>query len=142
MALQPFFSDSAAKAAVDAVAALCNSGTIKIYDGTKPVGANTAISGNTLLATLTFSSTAFGASSAAGSDGSKIVTATANTITDDSSADATSTATWFRALQSDGTTAVFDGTVGASGCDLNLASASIVSGEDVSVTSLTITLTE
>jgi hypothetical protein len=142
MALAPFFADNAAKAAVDAVAALCNSGTLKIYDGTKPTDANTAISGNTLLATLTFSSTAFAASSASGSAGSKVVTATANTITDDSSADATSTATWFRVLKSDGTTAVFDGTVGTSGCDLNLASTSIVAGEDVSVTSLTITMTE
>lgn len=142
MALAPFFSDEAAQAAVDAVAALCNSGSIKIYDGTKPTDANTAISGNTLLATLTLSSTAFGASSAAGSAGSKVVTATANTITDDSSADNTGTASWFRVLKSDGSSKVFDGTVGTSGCDLNLASTSIVSGEDVSVTSFTITLTE
>ena len=142
MSPNPFFSDSAAKAAVDAVAALCNSGTLKIYTGTQPADANTAISGNTLLGTLTFSSTAFAASSASGSAGSKVVTATANTITDDSSADNTGTATWFRVLKSDGTTAVFDGTVGTSGCDLNLASTSIVSGEDISVTSLTITITE
>ena len=85
MANNPFFSDEAAKAAVDAVAALCNTGTLKIYTGTQPTDANTALGAQTLLATLTLSSTAFGASSASGSAGSKIVTATANTITDDSS---------------------------------------------------------
>lgn len=142
MANNPFFSDAAAKAAVDAVAALCNSGTIKVYTGSQPTDANTAVGAQTLLGTLTFSATAFPASSASGSAGSKVVTATANTITDDSSADATGTAAWFRVLKSDGTTVVFDGSVGTSGCDLNLASTSIVSGEDISVTSFTITLIE
>lgn len=138
----PFFSDEAAKAAVDAVAALCNGGSLKIYSGSQPTDANTAIGAQTLLATLTLSATAFAASSASGSAGSKVVTATANTITDDSSADATGTAAWFRVLKSNGTSVVFDGSVGTSGSDLNLASTSIVTGEDVSVTSFTITLTE
>jgi hypothetical protein len=142
MANNPFFSDAATKAAVDAMAVLCNSGTLKIYTGTQPADANTAISGNTLLGTLTFGATAFAASSASGSAGSKIVTATANTITDDSSADATGTASWFRVLKSDGTTVVFDGTVGTSGADLNLATTAIVAGADLSVTSLTITQAE
>jgi hypothetical protein len=137
-----FLSDAAAKAAVDAVAVLCNGGSIKIYGTAQPAGANTATSGQTLLGTLTLSATAFAASSASGSDGSKVVTATANTITDDSSADATGTAVWFRCLKSDGTTVVFDGAVSTSGAELNLASTSIVSGEDISVTSFTITLTE
>jgi hypothetical protein len=135
----PFFSDEAVKAAVDAVAALCNSGTVKIYTGSQPTDANTAVGAQTLLGTLTLASTAFGASSASGSAGSKVVTATANTITDDSSADNTGTAAWFRCLKSNGTSIVFDGSVGTSGCDLNLASTSIVAGEDISVTSFTIT---
>jgi uncharacterized glyoxalase superfamily protein PhnB len=142
MANNPFFSDEAAKAAVDAVAALCNSGTLKIYTGSQPTDANTALGAQTLLATLTLSSTAFAASSASGSAGSKIVTATANTITDDSSADATGTAAWFRVLKSNGTSIVMDGSVGTSGCDLNLATTSIVSGADVAITSFTITMTE
>ena len=107
MANNPFFSDEATKAAVDAVAAKCNSGVIKIYTGTQPAGADTAISGNTLLGTLTFSATAFAASSASGTAPTRVVTATANTITDDSSADNTGTATWFRALKSDATSPVF-----------------------------------
>lgn len=142
MAHTPFFSDEAAQAAVDAVAAKCNSGTLKIYTGSQPTDANTALGSQTLLATLTLSATAFGSSSASGSAGSKVVTATANTITDDSSADATGTAAWFRVLKSDGTSIVFDGSVGTSGADLNLATVSIVAGADVAVTSFTITLTE
>lgn len=142
MANNPFFSDTATKAGVDAMAAKCNSGTLKIYSGTQPTDANTAVSTQTLLATLTFSATAFAASVASGSPGSKVVTATANTITDASSAAATGTASWFRCLQSDGTTIVMDGSVGTSGCDLNLATTSIVAGADVAVTSLTITQVE
>jgi hypothetical protein len=142
MAHTPFFSDEAAQAAVDALCALANSGTIKIYDGSQPTDANTAVGAQVLLATLTLSSTAFGASSASGSAGSKIVTATANTITDDSSADATGTAAWFRVLKSNGTSKVMDGSVGTSGADLNLATVSIVSGADIAITSFTVTMTE
>jgi hypothetical protein len=142
MAHTPFFSDEAAQAAVDALAALCNSGTLKIYDGSQPTDANTALGAQVLLATLTLSSTAFGASSASGSAGSKIVTATANTITDDSSADATGTAAWFRVLKSNGTSKVMDGSVGTSGADLNLATTAIVAGADIAITSFTITMTE
>jgi len=57
-----------------------------------------------------------------------------------SSANATITPTWFRALQSDGTTVVMDGTVGASGCNLNLTGLSggqIISGGNVSVSTFT-----
>lgn len=142
MAHTPFFSDEAAQAAVDALAALCNSGTLKIYDGSQPTDANTALGAQVLLATLTLGSTAFGASSASGSAGSKIVTATANSITDDSSADATGTAAWFRVLKSNGTSKVMDGSVGTSGADLNLATVSIVAGADIAITSFTITMTE
>jgi hypothetical protein len=138
----PFFSDEATKAAVDAVAALCNSGTLKIYTGSQPTDANTALGAQTLLATLTLASTAFGASSASGSAGSKVVTATAATITGDTSADNTGTAAWFRVLKSNGTSIVFDGQVGTSASDLNLVTTSLVAGEDVEISSFTITQLE
>lgn len=142
MANNPFFSDTAVKAAVDAVAALCNSGKLRIYSGSQPTDANTAIGAQVLLAELTLGATAFAASVASGSAGSKVVTATANAITGDSSADNTGTAAWFRVLKSDGTTILFDGTVGTSGCDLNLATTAITAGVAVNVTSFTITQTE
>lgn len=133
MALTPKFSDASANAAADAIAVRCNGGTLKIYDGSQPANANTAVSTQTLLATLTFGSPAFG--------GAVAGVATANAITQDSSADATSTATWFRALTS-GAATVFDGSVGTSGANLNLNATSIVAGAAVSVTAFTLTATE
>jgi len=142
MASNLFLSDTAAKAGCDAVAALANSGTLKIYDGTQAADANTAVGAQVLLATLTFGATAFGASAATGTTPTRKATATANTITGDTSADATGTATWFRLLESNGTTVIMDGSVGTSGCDLNLATTSLVAGVDVEVTSFTLSQPE
>lgn len=107
-------------------------GTIKVYDGTQPTDANTAVTTQVLLATLTLKNPAFGNSSAgvATLDVSGGVSVTAA---------ATGTAAWFRCATSGGST-VFDGSVGASGADLNLNSTSVVSGTSVSVTSGTVTM--
>ena len=134
MALNPKLSDTAANAATDAVTALLNNGYLRIYDGTQAANANTAVGAQVKLAELRFGATAFGAASAG--------IATANAITADSSADATGTATWFRALKSDGTTVVFDGSVGTSGANLNLNSVAISSGAAVSVSAFTYTQSE
>jgi len=134
MANNPFISDAAAKAATDAVCALCNGGTIQVRSGTQPANANAAATG-TLLVTLTFSATAFAPAGAAGGQ------ATANAITAGTVA-TTGTAAWFRALKSDGTTAVFDGSVGTSAADLVLSSVALTAGGQVSVSSFTYTSTE
>lgn len=122
-------------AMADALAALVDAGsaggTIKIYTATQPASANTAISDQTLLATLTFSGTAFGAASGG------VITAAA--ITEDSEADATGTAAWARIADSDGNT-IFDCDVGTSGATINLNTVNIVSGGPVSITSFTITM--
>lgn len=138
MTLSPFFSDTAAKASVEAMVALANGGTLKIYTGSQPTDANTAVGAQTLLGTLSFANPAFGSASASGTAPTRKSTCTANTITDDTSADNTGNAAWFRILKSDGTTVVMDGSVGTTGCDLNLATTSLVSGEDISVTSFTV----
>jgi len=134
MALNPKLSDTAANAATDAVTALLNNGYLRIYDGTQAANANTAVGAQVKLAELRFGATAFGAAAAG--------IATANAITSDSSADATGTATWFRALKSDGTTVVFDGSVGTSGANLNLNSVAISAGAAVSVSAFTYTQSE
>jgi hypothetical protein len=131
MALNPKISNVGANAEADALAVLLNTGYLRIYDGAQPSTADTAISTQVLLAELRFANPAFGA--AANS------VATANAITADSDANATGTATWCRALKSDGTTAVFDGSVGTSGCDLNLGTVSIVLHVAVSITAFTLT---
>lgn len=141
MSTNPFFADAAAKAACDAVAALCNSGFIKVYTGTQPADSNTAISGNTLLGTFSFGSTAFAASSASGTAPTRAATANANSISDVTAGN-TGTATWFRALKTDGTTAVFDGTCGLSSADMIMTDVTITSGEDMGVVSLALSVPE
>lgn len=101
---------------------------LRIYDGTRPATGGTA---TTLLAELTCNATF--APSASGA------VLTLNSITQDSSANASGTATWFRIVKSDGTTHVMDGNVGTSGSDLNLTTTSIVATQPVSVTSFVIT---
>lgn len=133
MANNPQLTNAAASAAADAVVDSIDTGgagKLRIYDGTQAATADTAIGAQVKLAELTFSATAFGAASNG--------VATAAAITQDSSADATGTATWFRVINGSGTT-IFDGTVGTSGADLNLNTTSIVAGAAVSVTSFTYT---
>lgn len=124
-------TNAQASRAADAVTARCNNGSLRIYSGTPPANADAALSGNTLLATLTFGATAFGAASNG--------VATANSITADTNAAATGTATFFRALETGGSVVVFQGDVATTGAELNLSSTSIVAGGTVSVTSLTYT---
>jgi hypothetical protein len=132
MALNPKLAVARRNAALDNILANANSGLLRIYSGTQPTDADTALSGNTLLAELTMNATAF----AAASGGS----ASANAITGDTSADATGTASFFRLLKSDGTTVIMDGSVGTSGANLNLNSVAIQSGAAVTVTSFTVSM--
>ena len=129
-------STESADAMLGALSTLLNSGKIRIYSGTEPNTANTTLSGNTLLAELTFGATAFGAPTASGAD--RIITA--NAITQDSAADATGTATFFRATNTTGTVTYYQGTVGTSGQQLNLTATNIVADGVVSVSSLSITM--
>lgn len=83
--------------------------------------------GDVEVATLTFSNPAFGAASAG--------IATANSITDDSSATGGSTDRFDAEDGAGGD--VFYGSVGVTGADINLSSVAIGAGDTVSVTSLT-----
>jgi hypothetical protein len=122
------YSTALRNAQLDAITtAIGSNGLLRIYNGTRPATGGTA---TTLLAQLALSATAAGAAS------SGVLTFSA--ITNDSSADATGTATWFRITTSGGT-AVIDGDVGTSGSDLNFNTVSFVSGAVIAVTSLTIT---
>lgn len=114
----------------DITAAIGSNGKLRLYSGTQPANVDTALSGNTLLADLALSATA------AGGAASRVLTL--SSITADSSADATGTATFGSLLKSDNTRIV-DFSVGTSEADLNLNTVSIVSGAQVSVSSFTIT---
>jgi hypothetical protein len=85
----------------------------------------------TLLATLTFSNPAFGAAATG--------TATANAITADTSADATGTAASFKIFDGAGAEILL-GSVGTSGQDINFNTVSWTTGDNISVSSLTVTM--
>jgi hypothetical protein len=131
MALNPKLTSLAATTEADAVAALLSNGWLRLYSGVQPSSADEAVTSQVLLAELRFGNPAFGSAS----DG----VAAANAIAGDSSANATGTATWFRCFQSDGTTPVFDGSVGTSTSNLVLNSVAISAGAQVDVTSFTFT---
>ena len=129
-------SNAAANAEAGAFADLLNNGYLRIYDSTggtgQPATVDTAIGSQVLLAELRFAAT----SESDITNG--VITFAA--LTADSSANNTGTATWFRAFSSDGTTAVWDGSVATASATLNLNTTSIVSGAEVSVTSATYTV--
>ncbi len=108
-------------------AAVGSSGLLRIYDGSRPGFGGTATN---LLAEFTLADPF--APGATGGDLSP-------TLPSDVTAGASGTATWFRVLQSDGTTTVMDGDAGEAAADLILNDAAIVEGGTVSVTGWTIT---
>lgn len=123
-----------ANAIADAVAALCDGGTVNIYDGAQPATADTAVTTQTLLATCTFANPAFSAAVAG--------VATAHAITQDASADATGTAAWYRVL-SLGAATVMDGTVGVgANFDCDVVSTSVTAGAAFPINAMTITAPE
>lgn len=126
MALNTQLASATVNAQANALAALCNSGLIKVYDGTQPATADTALSGNTLGVTLTFNATAFGAPANG--------LLTANAITS-GVAVAGITPTFARIFKSDGTTVVMDVSAGASGCNLTIGA--FTAGTTVSASSFT-----
>jgi hypothetical protein len=101
---------------------------INIYAGSQPANANTAISGQTLLVTLTVTGS-FGTDS----NGTITLSTVAN-----GTAVATNTATFFRITKSDTTTVVMDGSVATSDADLVLNNTSIATGQVVSISAGTI----
>jgi hypothetical protein len=130
MAVNPKYSDVCVNGEADFVGDALDLGYIRLYNGSQPATADTAVGAQTLLAELRFGADAFGAAVAG--------LITANAVTADASANATGTATWARILASDGTTTYFDGSVGAASANVVINSTSIVAGAAVSCTSLTL----
>jgi hypothetical protein len=116
---------------LDAITSRAGSAALlRIYDGSRPATGGTATN---LLAQLTCNAT-FAPAASSG-------VLTLNAISPATSAAATGTATWFRIVQSGGSTHVLDGsvsTVSAGTGDLQLDSTSIVLGGTVAISSATI----
>jgi hypothetical protein len=126
MPFQPKLTNLGANTSANAVTALVSNGWMRIYDGVQPANADTAITTQVLLASLRLGTPAFGAAVAG--------IATLNPSTPDLDIDANGIATWFRAFKSDGTTPVYDGSVGLLGCDLNLSSVTFLQHGSVTIT--------
>jgi hypothetical protein len=134
MANNPKFANVTVNAEADALARLLDNGYLRIYSGSQPTNADTALGAQVLLAELRFAATSAPAASAG--------VLTFSAITSDTSADATGTAAFYRALKSDGTSVVMDGSVGTSSADLVLNSTAIQSGAQVDVTSFAVTVSK
>jgi hypothetical protein len=106
---------------------LLDSGTIEFRTGAQPTNVDDADSG-TLCATVTFGATAFGAASNG--------VATANSITSDTNAASSGTATHAR-IKTSAPAIHSDCAVGTSGSDINFDNNVIVAAGTVAVTSLT-----
>ena len=134
MALNPKYSDTMVNAEANAVGDALNNGYLRIYDGTQPATADTAIGAQVKLAELRLNADAFGAAAAG--------VITANAITSDTNAAATGTATWCRILASDGTTVWFDGSVGTATANVVISTTAITAGAIVACTALTFSVSK
>jgi hypothetical protein len=109
-------------AALNALTALANGGTVTIYNGSQPATPDVAVTSQVALVTLNLSATAAGSnavtSAVAGNSG---------------------TASWFRVYASGGA-AVWDGDVGTSGADMNFTTTTFTSGVTYGVTSWTVSM--
>lgn len=128
----------ACNAVADAVDAGAGTSLLRIYSGSVPASADTALGAQVVLVEFELPEPSFGNAV----DANPGATAT-NEPVDSVQADATGTATFFRILNGDGNV-VFQGSVSDTGGagDLKLSSTSIISGIDVTVVSLTLTMPE
>ena len=119
-------------------AAIGTGSKIRIFAGAVPSNADATPSSPTTLATLTVPAGPF-TSYTDITTGSR---ATFVAITSDTSAAATGTAAYFRIYDSSLTTVKAQGTVGTTGCDLNLNTTAITAGSTVAISAATIDLPE
>lgn len=117
---------------MNAIDAGTTGGSIKIYNGTIPTNADTAVGTQVLLGTLTFSVSC-------GTISAKALTMA--TITQDSSAEETSTASWARIADGDGVTVMdIDCSVTGGTGALQLNTTNIVKNGPILVTSFVISV--
>jgi hypothetical protein len=119
--------------AADGVRALFAGGSIRVYDGTPPANASTALGSNVLLAEVTLASPAFGAAA------SGVITLS-GVPRSDNSINASGTASFFRMLDSGGTTNILQGSVGVGSGDMQVDSVTFVLGGVFTINSMTVTM--
>lgn len=116
----------------DAIDAGAGAGTVKIYTGTIPATADTAITSQVLLGTLTFADPC-------GTVSAGVLTM--NAITQDSSADATGTASWARIADSTGAAVKdIDVTTTGGGGALQMNTTNIVTAGPILISSFAVSV--
>lgn len=118
MALSMRLSNEAASAELDAFTALLDGGTLDLYDGAQPTACDTPVSTQALLVSLGLGNPAYQPAV----DGVAELAAPASGL-----CALSGIATWYRFKKNDGSP-VQDGSVGLTGCNLNLTSAAIIAG--------------
>lgn len=127
-------SQNTASVMLAAGTANLNGGTLVIYSGTMPATPETALSGNTILATFAFSATAFGAPTYVNPNMQAVANFAAATV----SPAASGTATFARTFKSNGTTVGEDYTVGTSGADIIIGNTAVQTGVNLTINSFTL----
>jgi len=131
MAKNTQMSNLAVNTEANALAALADGGKMHIFTGSQPGTADNALSGQTLLARVTLGTPAFG-SAVAG-------VLTAEQMTGEEAL-ADGDAAWFRLYKADGTTALWDGTVGTTNANLTVPTTTFITGVFVDCASFTHTV--
>lgn len=148
MALNTNVAKAAAKAAVDAIVDSLDTGTgattakVRIYSGSQAASPDAAINTgtNTLLAEINLAATSFGAATTGtGTEAAYIIASAADVPKSDTSANASGTAAWFRAVNKGGT-AKIDGSVATATADMIIDNTSIATGQTVKINSWKIRL--
>ncbi len=141
MAVGFYMTQALAQLIADTIETALDGGTaayIAIYDGSVPANCDASIGASVVLAELLCDATSIATKTDTGSG----ALLTFDTITADSSANATGTASYFRIFTQSAGTVRVQGTVGTATSDLILNTVSITSGSNVSITAATITVPE
>jgi len=140
MAAITHITNAVAQGMANAFTAALDAGTagiIRIYTGTIPTDADTAVGAQTLLAVLTFSATSFGSAT----DGNPGGLITANAITG-GTVITDGTAAWARLLTQDGGTVIADVNVGTTDETILFNTTAFTEDSDVEITAWTFTMPE
>lgn len=123
------YSNAVKQAQMAAISTLAGANAaLTLYSGTQPASPDTAVTSQVALSTHACAAT-FGTAS-----GSTLTVGAIGNGTGTAGAAGGTAATWYR-LATSGGTALIDGTVGISGCDMNLVNTNIAQGQTVQISS-------
>lgn len=126
------YSNAVKQAQMAAISTLAGANAVlTLYSGTQPASPDTAVTSQVALSTHACAAT-FGTAS-----GSTLTVGAIGNGTGTAGAAGGTAATWYR-LATSGGTALIDGTVGISGCDMNLVNTNIAQGQTVQISSWTL----